>query len=433
MNQTTWQSRIIERLRRIRAFSATTPDLDEVDAWLSHQPRYFLGVLLAAPIVFFISGLRSLVLFRFGVLQSERIGSLAPGVGFYLLSSSRLDIRSRRIDFISVSRPVANLQLLVMLKRRVRILPNPWICLFLERACLFWTRTQVHRVGARNYVKHYPQIRENPEKLVFNGAEEQEGVFLLEALGIPVNAKWVCIHNRDSKYLATCVPAFKFAPGASWAYHSYRDFNVKSMLLAAEELADRGYYVLRMGAAVEEPLVSTKPRLIDYASTPFRSDFADIYLLARCAAYLGSDAGILGVPVIFGKPTLLVNLPFGYLHVITNITPDPFIPKHLSYRETRKLLCLREAYERGLGNVGELRKYDEAGVELICNTPEEIRDLAVELDERLKGIWRPDAEDERLQTRFWEIFRQYCPPDLVGGVQARIGSAFLRQNRYLLD
>lgn len=90
-------------------------------------------------------------------------------------------------------------------------------------------------------------------------------------------------------------------------------------------------------------------------------------------------------------------------------------------------------YERGPGNIGESRKYDEAGVVLICNSPEEIRDLAVEMDERINGSWEPAAEDERLQTRFWEIFRQYCPPDLIGGVQARIGSAFLRQNWYLLD
>lgn len=434
MNQTTWRSRIIERLRRIRAFSAATPDLDEFDVWLAGRPGYFWGVLLAAPMVFFVSRLRSLVLLRFGVLtQAERIGVLAPGVGFYFLNSSRLNTRTRSVDFLSVSRPVANLQLVTMLKRYVRLMPLPWIWLLLERACFFWTRTQVHRVGSSNSVKYYSQIRENPEKMVFDLAEEQAGVLLLEALCLPLGSAWVCIHNRDSTYLDKTVSATRRVAGGSWAYHSHRDFAVKTLVLASEELASRGYYVVRMGAVVEEPLVSSNPRIVDYANTPHRGDFADIYLLANCAAYLGSDSGILGVPVIFGKPALLVNFPLGYLHVITNITPDPFIPKHLSYRETRKLLCLREVFERGLGNVSELRKYDEAGVELICNTPEEIRDLAVELDERLKGIWKPDAEDERLQTRFWEIFRQYCPPDLVGGVQARIGSAFLRQNRYLLD
>jgi hypothetical protein len=77
--------------------------------------------------------------------------------------------------------------------------------------------------------------------------------------------------------------------------------------------------------------------------------------------------------------------------------------------------------------------YEVAGVDVEDNTPEEICDLAVELDERLKGTWHPQAQDEQLQQQFWDIFRQQCPPEHVGNVQPRIGAAFLRQHRYLLD
>ena len=320
-----------------------------------------------------------------------------------------------------------------MLKRHGYIMPVPWLWLFLERACRFWIRSEVHRVPVSPQFKQIPQLLGNPGVLAFTAADKQRGAQLLEALGIPAGSAWVCIHNRDSKYLASSVPPLKFAPGGSWAYHSYRDFAVKTLVLAAEELASRGYYVLRMGAVVEEPIVSTNPRIIDYANTALRGDFADLYLLANCAAFLGSDSGIFWVPMIFGKPTALVNFPLGYSPQLTHQSSDPFITKHICYRETQCFLSLREVFERGLLNAGETRIYDEAGVDVICNTPQEIRDLAVEMDERIKGSWEPAAEDERLQTRFWEIFRQYCPPDLIGGVQARIGSAFLRQNRYLLD
>lgn len=312
-------------------------------------------------------------------------------------------------------------------------MPLPWLWLFLERACHFWTRSEVHRVSVTPELKQFPQLSGNSGVLVFNATDQNRGKSLLEALGIPVGSAWVCIHNRDSTYLDKSVSATRLVAGGSWAYHSYRDFAVQMLAQAAEELASRGYYVLRMGAEVEEEFVSTDARIIDYASTALRSDFADIYLLANCAAYLGSDSGIFTVPLVFGKPTFLVNFPLAYCPQMTCTNSDPFIPKHLWHPETQHFLALREVFEIKLLFAGETRIYDEAGLELICNTPEEIRDLAVELDERLKGIWRPDAEDERLQTRFWEIFRQYCPPDLVGGVQARIGSAFLRQNRYLLD
>lgn len=320
-----------------------------------------------------------------------------------------------------------------MLKRHGHIKPVPWLWLFFERACRFWIRSDVHRISVTPELKHFPELLGNPGVLALTAADMQKGAQLLEALGIPAGSAWVCIHNRDSKYLDTTVSAAARVVGSSWNYQSYRDFSVKTLGLAAEEMAKRGFYVLRMGAVVEEPVVSTNPRIIDYANTSLRGDFADIYLLANCAAYLGSDSGIAVVPMIFGKPTAIVNFPLGYSPQLTHQSSYPFIPKHLWHPETQHFLALREVFEIKLLFAGETRIYDEAGVELICNTPEEIRDLAVELDERLKGTWKPDAEDERLQTRFWEIFRQYCPPDLVGGVQARIGSAFLRQNRYLLD
>lgn len=433
MHRNSWRMNVVANLRRLGALSRTTPELDSLHLWLVHRPKYFLGIILSAPIVFCISALRPLVLLRFGVISSERIGAFAPAAAYVSLIGSRVTKRLRTVDFVSITRPVSNLQIELMLKRHVRIMPAPWLWLFFERACFFWTRSKMHQVGVRLKLQQLSQIYENPEKLAFTSAEEQEGRNLVRALGIPADSSWVCIHNRDSKFLASSLPAIKFAPNSSWAFHSYRDFNVRCLSVAAEELADRGYYVLRMGAAVEEGFVSTDPRIIDYASTALRSDFADIYLLANCAAYLGSDSGIFAIPLVFGKPTFLVNFPLAYCPQMTCTNSDPFIPKHLWHPETQHFLALREVFELKLLFAGETRIYDEAGVELICNTPEEIRDLAVELDERLKGIWSPDAEDERLQTRFWEIFRQYCPPDLVGGVQARIGSAFLRQNRYLLD
>ena len=77
--------------------------------------------------------------------------------------------------------------------------------------------------------------------------------------------------------------------------------------------------------------------------------------------------------------------------------------------------------------------YEVAGVDVEDNTPDEICDLAVELDERLKGTWHPQTQDEQLQQQFWDIFRQQCPTEHVGSFQPRIGAAFLRRHGYLRD
>jgi len=207
------------------------------------------------------------------------------------------------------------------------------------------------------------------------------------------------------------------------------------MVSAVDELSRRDYYVLRMGAIVAEPLISTNPKIIDYATSSLRSDFADIYLLANCSAYIGSDAGISCVPLIFRKPIAFINVNLTLIDIFItqNSYPLPFITKRLWHKETQHFLSLRELFEIGLMGKARTDMFEEAGVEFICNTPEEILDLAVEVDKRLKGKWQPQPLDEELQQRFWDICRQYSPPDIQGGTKSRIGAAFLRKHVDLLN
>ena len=389
--------------------------------------------MLAAPIVFFIRALRPLLLLRFGVFGADRIGVFAPTAQGYLLKNQREIARPRTANFIGVLGPISNLQLFKMLTRQVRVVPGAWLWLMLDRACQFWTRSSLHHGGTLFSLNDYPQFLNYPALLHFTSSEKLAGKNLLQALGVTSDAPWVCIHNRDAEYLNTKLAASKSSPEKSWGYHNYRDFSAKSMVLAAEELTKRGYYVLRMGAVVAEQLISTNPKIVDYASTPLRSDLGDIFLLANCAAYLGSDSGIASVPFIFCRPVIHINWPLSQVATLTFQGPLIFITKHLYHRSTKRYLGIREVLDTKLINAGESRVYEEAGVDVVDNTPEEICDLAVELDERLKGTWHPQAQDEQLQLQFWDIFRQHCPPEHVGSVQPRIGAAFLRQHRYLLD
>ena len=89
VNQSTYRKRLIETLRRFLALSRTTPELDNLDWWLAGRPLYFLLIMLAAPIVFFIRALRPLLLLRFGVFGADRMGVFAPTAHGYLLKNQR--------------------------------------------------------------------------------------------------------------------------------------------------------------------------------------------------------------------------------------------------------------------------------------------------------------------------------------------------------
>ena len=395
--------------------------------------RLFLliGAIAAAPLVFLIVAIRPIILLRFGTMISHRIGHFAVDVEAYLCVRDREKPRRQIVDIIGCPAPVCNRQLQTMWARTLRITPGARLWRMLDRACRFWTRGDTHHVKLYDRRSDYELFLTTEPHLSFTNEEHQRGRELLEQLGIPAGTPWICIHNRDAAYLEKAL-------GGHWAYHDYRDFSVKDMVCAAEELSRRGYYVLRMGAIVSAPLVSSNLKIIDYSSSGFRGDFADIYLLANCSAFIGGDAGIGCVPLIFRKPIAYINFSptlIDILLITLNVYPLslPFIMKRLWHKETQRFLSLREMFELGLAGASESYLFEEAGVELICNTPEEIRDLAIEVDDRLKGNWQPQPGDDVLQQRFWSIYRQYASPVRQGNGRALIGATFIRKHSYLLS
>jgi len=84
----------------------------------------------------------------------------------------------------------------------------------------------------------------------------------------------------------------------------------------------------------------------------------------------------------------------------------------------------------GVGYFLEDILYKQHGLEVVNNTPEEVVDVMVEKDERMRGSWKTNDEYEELQRRFWAL---YTPDRLNQVFKARVGSKFLLQNQDLLD
>ena len=394
---------------------------------LTRRLLLLIGIFAVAPLVLIIVAIRPFVWLRFGTMRSERIGHFALDTQSYLYARDREKQNRCLIDIIGCPEPVCNRQLKTMWTRTLRITPGARCWSFFDRACRWWTRGNAHHANLVPWSTNRTVCLTTESYLSFTNEEHQRGRELLKQLGIPADASWICIHNRDSAYLDNALG------GYSWAYHNYRDFSVQDMVVAADELSRMGYYVLRMGAIVAEQLISNNTMVIDYASSALRSDFADIYLLANCLAYMGSDAGIACVPFIFRKPLFYINFQPFAIHVLTLDCPWPFITKRAWHKEQQRFLSQCEFYEMNSVGVVNSQKLEEAGVELICNTPEEIRDLAIEVDERLKGHWVQQPGDEERQQRFRDIIQRYTPADRLGDVQVRMGAAFLRKHSYLLD
>lgn len=389
------------------------------------RPWHVLLSIIMVPIwlaVFIVRALRPWVLIRFGALMSENIGHFGSDTEMYLCRRDAGMDNQRAVDIFYHHGPACNQQLKIMWERTLRVSRFARPLDFVNRN-LPGGRNHVIPQPPRGYRDIHRLLPRTPIHLSFTPEEEQLGREELQAMGIPDGASFICLFSRDSAYHESMAPARDFS------FSDCRNTSIHNHVPAAEEMTRRGYFTVRMGAVVKEPLQTTNPMIIDYA-TKYRSDFMDIFLCAKCYFYFGCPGGLENIPFIFRKPIANVNLvPIQAAKTYSH--DNLFIPKKLWLREERRFMTFREIFDRQIDNVRIGKHYEQLGIEIVENTPEEIKALAVEMDERLKGTWQTTKEDEELQRRFWSIYR---PHSLFHGtILAHIGAEFLRQNRELLD
>ena len=391
--------------------------------------------ILAVPVVFVLRLIKPWLLVRFGLLISSRIGHFAANTELYLCErDAGINVpKQRYVDlFYFQHGPTCNQQLTIMWKRVLRVWPS-WILAPIIRVNRLMPGGSFHEIPNNTQSDrdvHNLLDRSSPH-LEFTSEEEARGESRMQAMGILPGSPFVCLIVRDRAYLDQHIS------DRDWGYHNYRDSNIQNYIEAAEALADRGYFVIRMGVKVLEPMQTAHPRVIDYATNGMRSEFMDIYLGATCDFCISVSTGYDAVPLIFRRPIVYVNMvPLGYL--FTFRLQCLGITKHHYLETEHRELVLSEIFRLDVGFCLETSGYESKGVKLIENTPEEIRDVVIEMDERLNDTWQTHLDDEALQCRFWKIF----PTDAVAGkrgrplhgeIRARFGAHFLRNNREWLQ
>ena len=242
--------------------------------------------------------------------------------------------------------------------------------------------------------------------------------------GLSEKDKFVCLAVRDPAYLKT------YHSYQDWDYHNYRDSNIDNYILAAEELASRGYYVFRMGKVVSSPIKSNNSKIIDYASSNLRNDFMDIYLGAKCTFCISASSGFDGVTTTFRRPLVQIVVPL--LDAKTEHKEVLILTKHHFSKKKKRNLTFSEIVLSEIANCTATKQFEELGVELIENSPKEIRDIVIEAVERMEGKWKNTEIDDSLQNKFWKIFysSNYINSKRFahGKFKARFGANFLKAN-----
>jgi putative glycosyltransferase (TIGR04372 family) len=212
------------------------------------------------------------------------------------------------------------------------------------------------------------------------------GFALLQAAGVPRGAWFVALHARDITWR-----------GLNAGMQAIRNAVMETYLPAIAEITGRGGFVVRMGDA-DAPSLPPLAGVIDYCRGDMRSDWMDIFLLARSRFMLASASGPSFVPPLYGVPAVLTNWwPPGMRpwHVT-----DIFIPKMLRRRADGRYLTLSETLREPFSYCHSPRYLaDHEGTVVEDNDPEIIRAAVAEMLSRLDGEAARDADVTELRAR----------------------------------
>lgn len=441
--------------RRLKVFTAADANtrilllkhryIPVIAARVSFPLRLILAVILRIILVF----IKPFVHIRFGKLNSPSLGGWTISTELYLgEKEAGIQLKNAK-DIFYHSDPtgylvypkarreslICNTQLDSMFKRKLRLFDGVRHLDNLNQ--LIQRGSDTFQVPGVEAFDRYGHLNQFPQQVGFSDAEEKRGQEGLLSLGMEPDAAFVCFFSRDPGYMLNTRPRIVPLYG-DWHDSSFRNSSITNYISTAERLTTLGYYAVRMGKNADHPIDSSNPKVIDYAFHS-HSDFMDVYLSARCSFFIGPDSGMTSLPAIFRTPIAFVNVfPLNDLHQPC-MKGSVTIPKKLYSKELGRTFSFDEilseprlfAYPgRFLSDSPEY--YERVGLEILENTPQEIEDLAVEMEQRIRGVYQSQAGDEALQDKFISIIQSHAAKFVAGEKfdysRIRIGSDFLRNN-----
>lgn len=410
-----------EFLARVQAFVQTGRRRGLLAEVLKRGVRElaYLGIWIAAlpvTLVLHIAGFRRLTVI------TQHIGHLAAEMDCFVKSRRLGELPARRWFLLAPAGRVANRHLLDYWRSEVTTASGPATSFVLQAMSrwLLMKQDVSHYILRLNATSELYRINARwhgrPPVLRLTEEDDAWGAGILREIGIPERAWFACIHVREPG----------FSPEDDHA-HAHRNGNPLAIVPAMQEIARRGGWCVRMG----DPSTSLLPlldRVVDYARHPLRSERMDVVLCARARFFLGNTSGLAFVSTAYGVPSSLANMI-----PMSNLAPlagDISIPKLLLHQDRSRMLRFDEVLGTPVGNYRYAKLYANDGIVPVENSPDEILDLVREMLDRLEGKFEETDEDRALQERFMKLLR---PGHYSYGTASRVGAAFLRKYRHLLE
>jgi putative glycosyltransferase (TIGR04372 family) len=387
-------------------------------ARLIKQAVIIIGWFVLLPITLIMH----LIRYRRVTVFTDRIGHLAAEVDCFVKERALGKLPARHWFILAPPHRVSNQHLLDYWRPHITVVTSPFLCALLG-VMTWWRGLMVFDVSS--YVLqlnatavYYAVCAEwgnRPPLLQLSQADQTRGRDMLESMGMPRDAWFVCLQAREGGFSS-----------ADEILHQHRNSDVSKLIPAIEFITSRGGWCVRMGDPTTKPLPPLL-QVIDYAHHTAHPEWMDIFLCASCRFFLGNSSGLSIVSSIFGVPCALANMvPLSCLGYASR---DVSISKLLRRKNAHDYLSFGEVFKSPVADYRFARLYQDAGIEVEENSVEDILALTREMLDRVEGQVANSESDSLLQRRFHALLH---PGHYGYGAASRVGTAFLSKYERLL-
>ena len=375
------------------------------------------GVMAPFAIVFVVlmRVLRPWLLIRVGAIRSDRIGHFGIDPVVHLAEHILSKDTSSQLDLFWVPQKTCNAQWARMVRRNLHV--YWWVRFVIPVNLKIPGGAGHHIVPAHSSVDLDGVINQTQSFFDFTDEENRRAEAWLKKRGWTEGAPFVCLLTRDYMYLEK-------GADKNWSYHDYRNTDIDAYLEAVRTLVSKGFWVVRMGKVMQKRLSFEHPHVIDYPFVPDQDDLLDIWLSAKCSVFISTGTGLDAISDAYLVPSVYVNaIPIGHMRSYANVV---WVPKNLVWKKTGRELTLREHLHH---NYVRSEEYEDAGIDIVDLTTDEIGTAVDEMTQRLAGSWQEAAADKKRQEQFWGILKAW--PDFAKHhnwihPQSRVGSHWLK-------
>lgn len=365
-------------------------------------PLYLYGFIIC---LFFIF-LKPLLKIKIQKLPTENFGDFIILTSLYYLKKKILEKKEyRSIDllFIDKKNLPLNSQVFKILSKKVKIYSKILIKPIFEVSNMFSIFKSL-QIPIFSHRMEYDEDNLFEKHKIFKLTEDEQlrgEEILKKKFGIKQNDRLVFLAIRDSKFTEIKSSSFN----SDLTHNSFRDYDVSNFIEASEFLANKGFYVFRMGRSVEKKFSSNNPKLIDYANSDIRSDFLDVYIANKCEFCVSTGFGLDAIPYVLGKPMAILSVPVGDFRAHSKRIFFS-TKQHYDYN-LKRYLSLKEIFERKLAFSMKKSDFVNSQINLIEPNRIEIKDFVKEFYQNiyLKKIF--DSEEEKQQILFKKKYLEY--------------------------